>query len=131
MRRAVALTALLLAGWSAAGAADTRPRDTLEGRLAGLTPGKPQSCLPNSFTSSGSSLKAYGPTLLYIAGRNLVFRNDTGGGCENVARGDILVSIQPTGRACRGDIARTVDPVSRTTTGSCGLGDFTPYRRAK
>lgn len=106
-------------------------QDELQHRLAGLVPGKPMSCLPSSLVSAGVHTKAYGSTLLYVAGRNLVYRNDTTGGCENASRGDSLVTRQFSGRACSGDIVTTVDQVTRTFTGSCALREFVPYTRPK
>jgi hypothetical protein len=99
----------------------------LDKALAGLTPGETSSCIPITYTSAHT--ETYGPTLLYRVGRNLVYRTETSGGCENAARGDILVTKQLQGRPCSGDIATTVSPVSRTFTGSCSLGNFTVYRR--
>lgn len=96
--------------------------------LAGLTPGEPTSCLPLTGTPQYQT-EGYGPVILYKFSRGLVYRNDTAGGCEAIARGDILVTRQYGSQLCSGDIATTVDNVSRITTGSCALGRFTPYRR--
>lgn len=103
----------------------------LAAQLAGLTPGPATTCLPLTARSGNLQTKGYGSTILYTVSRDLVYRNETTGGCENIARGDALVTVQPEGRACRGDIVTTFDTASRTTTGSCALGDFVPYRRAK
>lgn len=105
-------------------------QDALQRRLAGLTPGQPQSCLTPTLSSRGIQTKAYGSTILYIAGRDLIYRNDTTGGCEKLGR-DILVSKQYSGRACSGDIATTVDRNTGSVTGSCALRDFVPYRRGQ
>lgn len=93
--------------------------------VAGLTPGKPMSCLPLS--RSTLPMKGIGSRLVYRASRNLVYVNEAPG-CEGVARGDVLVTRQYTGRSCQGDIAQTVDRVARFPTGGCALGEFTPYR---
>ena len=95
--------------------------------LSSLTPGATSSCMPINYQES--HIEAYGPTILYRIGRGLVYRTDTAGGCERIARGDILVTRQVQGRPCRGDIATTVDRTSRSFTGSCSFGDFTAYRR--
>jgi len=50
-------------------------------------------------------------------------------GCPELDSGRALVIRTPATRLCNGDIATVVDPVARITYGSCGLGDFTPYRR--
>ena len=99
----------------------------LDKALAGLTPRSTSACLIDIYPPA--HIEAYGSTLLYRVGRGLVYRNNTTGGCERVARGDILVTRQVQGRPCRGDIATTVDRVSRILTGSCALGEFTTYRR--
>jgi hypothetical protein len=96
--------------------------------LAGLVPGKPTTCLPLTRTTQYQT-ESFGPTILYRYSRGLVYRSDTSGGCEGIARGDILVTRQPTGRLCSGDIATTIDRVSRFQTGSCSFGTFTPYRK--
>lgn len=100
----------------------------LDAALAGLVPGKPTSCLPLSNTSQYRT-EGYGPAILYTYNRGLIYRNDTNGGCEGIARGDVLVTRQLGGQLCSGDIATTVDSTSRFQTGSCALGQFTPYRR--
>ena len=94
--------------------------------LAGLVPGKPETCL-TQFPQKQSS--GYGATILYRVNNGLVYRSDTVGGCEGIARGDILVTRTPSGQLCRGDIAQTFDQTSRFPTGSCSFGDFIPYRK--
>jgi hypothetical protein len=101
-------------------------QEKLAKELAGLVPGKPVSCI-NQFPQKQSS--GYGATILYRASGNLVYRSDTVGGCEGIARGDVLVTQTPTGQLCRGDIARTFDQASRFPTGSCSFGAFVPYRK--
>ncbi|SFO08122.1 hypothetical protein [Sphingomonas sp. OK281] len=101
-------------------------QDKLAKELAGLVPGKPETCI-NQFTQKQSS--GYGPTILYRVSRRLVYRTETAGGCEGIARGDILVTRTPSGQLCRGDIAQTLDQSSRFPTGSCSFGAFVPYRK--
>ena len=101
------------------------PQAKLAKATAGLTPGKPVDCID---TRRGSAqLSAAGSKLIYRISRKLVYVSDTAGGCENVARGDALVTRQFSSRLCRGDIAQTVNFVARIPTGSCALGPFTPY----
>lgn len=95
--------------------------------LKGLSPQKPLSCIQDY---GSASIKAYGPTILYKVGRGLIYRTDTAGGCEKVARGDILVTQMISGRLCKGDIAQTYSTTPRRQTGSCTIGEFTPYRKA-
>lgn len=94
--------------------------------ISGLTPGKPVDCLDTRFNNA--SLKAIGPRLIYRVSPKLAYVNDTGGGCEAVARGDALITRQYSSRLCRGDIARTRDMTTRIDSGSCVMGSFVPYR---
>ncbi|HVF93843.1 MAG TPA: hypothetical protein VM900_05980 [Sphingomonas sp.] len=112
---------------AAAAQAGVATRAALEKELAGLVPGKPQACL-DRFGSQ--QLKGFGATVIYKVSGSLKFRSDTAGGCERIARGDILVTRSYSGRLCRGDIGQTIDPVSRFPTGSCSFSDFVPYRKA-
>lgn len=103
-------------------------QQALAAQLDGLVPGKPTSCLD----SAGSTqLKSYGSTLLYKASNNVIYRTDTIGACDGVARGDILVTRSSSGRLCRGDLAQTVDSGSLFFTGSCAIGDFVAYRKPR
>lgn len=101
----------------------------LDVALAGLTPGKPEACLNQ--TRRNFSTKRIGDTILYVASRDLIYRNDTNGGCSVARPDDILITSTPQPGLCRGDIVRTVQPTIFTPTGSCGLGDFVPYARKK
>ena len=103
-------------------------RAALGQKLAGLQPAGTTDCLDH-FQTSPASLSAYGSTLVYRVSPRLSYVNDTTGGCEGVARGDILVTTSNEGRLCRGDIGHTVMPGSRIPTGSCALGSFTRYSR--
>ena len=124
---AIALSSCTMTPAETARAADARAATQAElgKELAGLTPTETRDCMDNY---QSSSLKAYGGTLVYSVSKSLKYVNDTGGGCEAVERGDILVTTSPSGRLCRGDIARTVMPGSRTPSGSCALSSFTTYR---
>ena len=61
------------------------------------------------------STRAYGSTLVYKMTNGEAYRNDTAGGCEGQARGDVLITRSNTGQLCQGDIATTVD-----TASACG-----------
>jgi hypothetical protein len=94
--------------------------------LRGLTPGKPQDCLPNRRIPE---LRSFPKTILYVEGRNRVWRNDTVGTCAGLARDDLPVVISISGRTCAGDIVQTRSRVGGTFTGSCALGKFVPYTK--
>jgi hypothetical protein len=135
MRIPVVALAVILAGCTSSpreaertAMAQAAQEQALQAELAGLVPGQPTACLPAP-TRTQLASEGYGATILYTAGRNLKYRNDTTGGCERIARGDILVTRSPSDRSCRGDIATTVDRQTGFQTGSCALGDFVTYRR--
>ena len=124
------IAALSLAGCMGQGR-DTASAETVAGldkALAGLTPGPATSCIPPQY--SPVSTKVYGKVLLYKSTNGDVYRNDTAGGCEG-SGDDILVQVEYSGRPCSGDIIRTVDRYNRFPTGSCALGQFTPYLKAR
>lgn len=93
-------------------------------RLAGLSPGAPEDCLPFQRTSE---MQGYANTILYIGGRNKVWRNDLVGSCPGLSRGDLPVITSVSGRACRGDTVQTRARIGGMWTGSCALGRFVPY----
>ncbi|MBN8813903.1 MAG: hypothetical protein J0J06_00485 [Sphingomonas sp.] len=131
----IALTALALTGCAMSPAETARAqaraeadRAALGKQLAGLSPAEKTDCLDN-YRTAPASLSAYGPALVYRVSDRLIYVNDTGGGCEAVERGDILITRSNAGRLCRGDIGRTVTPGSTVPSGSCALGSFTAYRK--
>ncbi|MDE0879022.1 MAG: hypothetical protein OSB00_10235 [Sphingomonas bacterium] len=101
-------------------------QDALAKELAGLVPKGELTCLP---TFPTKSVRSYGQSLVYVAGPRLKYVSRTAGGCEGVARNDILVTVSNGGRTCQGDISRTIDRTARFPTGGCALGPFTEYRR--
>lgn len=103
-------------------------RVALGKKLAGLSPAEKTDCLDN-YRITPASLSANGPALVYRVSDRLTYVNETGGGCEAVGRGDILVTRSNAGELCRGDIGHTVAPGSSMPTGSCSLGSFTAYRK--
>lgn len=130
----VLCASLLLAACSAGRGEKPENPQTLAGvdaALAGRVAGPPSSCVPVSTPSLHTT--TYGRTILYRSATSggPIYRNDTDGGCEGAARGDILVSVEHEGRPCAGDIVRTVDSTSRFTTGSCALGQFVPYTKPR
>ena len=63
--------------------------------------------------------------------RSTLWVNQPAGGCPSLDFGRALVTHSSTGQLCSGDIATVIDPVGSMTYGSCGLGEFTPYRRVR
>lgn len=127
---ALALTgcAMSPADTARAQAAAEADRVALGKKLAGLSPAEKVDCLDN-FRTNPASLSANGAALVYRVSDRLTYVNETGGGCEAVERGDILVTRSTSGQLCRGDIGRTVSPGTSFQSGSCALGSFTAYRR--
>ncbi|WP_431471089.1 hypothetical protein [Sphingosinithalassobacter sp. LHW66-3] len=120
---------LLLAGCTATSdpAADQRAEAELQQALAGLVPGEPQRCI---YSNRVNRIEGAGDAILFIEGRNRIWRSDTAGGCSALRFNDILVTESPiAGQYCAGDIARTRAPTGGQITGSCSFGEFVPYTR--
>jgi hypothetical protein len=128
MRWGLATVALLAI---AAAPRDTRAEDAktqaaLAKELAGLTAGPAQACI-STFETRDSSVTSFGDTLVYrTAGRTRYVSHTSG--CSGVGGDNILITRSPSTQLCSGDIATTVDRTSRIQSGSCSLGEFTPYR---
>ena len=123
---AVLLTALAATGSTAQTASEARQQAKLEKALAGLTPGKPVHCLARDRVSH---IKTFQDTIVYVQGRNKVWRNDTNGGCNGLKHDDIVVSRITMGQYCAGDIIETRSRSGGFITGACSLGDFIPYTK--
>lgn len=126
----VAVPLLLLAGCTTTadtGQADARNRARLERALAGLTPGEPVSCIRRD---QFNEIRTFDGTILYVAGRNRLWRNDVVGGCPGLRRDDIVVTRSFGSQICDRDIIQTRARTGGFMSGSCSLGKFTPYTRA-
>ena len=124
-------TTLLLLGTACATTASVPQQSPSAARvartLAGLNPGAPQHCLSRDKYNETRSAAG---VILFVAGKNRVWRNDVvGSGCRGLESGDVVVFQSLNGQHCRGDIVRTRRALGGTLSGSCSLGDFTPYRR--
>lgn len=100
-----------------------------DSELAGLTPGRQQTCLPPR--STASVVAARGGVLLFREGRT-VYANATRGGCADAADHNFTLVTRSFGGSslCSGTFAHVVDLTANgAVRGSCVLGDFTPYRR--
>ena len=136
----VLLTPFLLAG--ALGACTPTPAETAaaadasarnESRIASVLhdriAGRPTDCVQQTQLRGSDN---YGKTILYRGiGDQIIYRNDTSGGCRSFREGYALVSRTPTDQLCRGDILNSVDPHNGMSGGSCSLGEFVPYTRAE
>jgi hypothetical protein len=98
--------------------------------LDGFEPaGAPQTCINERRGTYNTT--TIGDTILYRFGRDEIFANNAPG-CRGAERGDALILQNfQAGLLCSGQIIQTVDVISRVQTGSCALGQFTPYKRVK
>ena len=94
----------------------------------GRTAGEPVSCV-NQRTLRGNRSAGEG-AIIFDGPGNTLYVNRPPAGCPELNPGRALRTRTTSTQLCRGDIATVFDPVSGIEYGSCGLGDFTPYRRA-
>ena len=95
----------------------------LEKALAGLTPGKPVSCIDLRDAEGPESI---GDTLIFRKNRNLIYRNEAPG-CKGRAH-EAFITRTYGGRLCRGDVVSRADLMTGFESGFCVAGNFTPYR---
>ena len=129
MKRALSLLPLLLvAGCMDEGPATPSAADEalLATALEGRSAGPPQSCIRQ--VGLGSSRSAGEAAIIFEGPGDILYVNRPPAGCPSLD-GRTLVTRTTSTQLCRGDIVNVVDPVSGTQYGSCGLGDFVPYRR--
>jgi len=121
-----------LAGTIAAAAVSQGPaardRARAERILEGRTAGQPVSCVSQRLLRGNQSLEDGG--ILFGGNDPIVYVNRPPGGCPTLDSGRILITRTPSSQLCRGDIVTVRDSSGGPEIGSCGLGDFTPYRRA-
>ena len=98
----------------------------LQRALKGLSPGTAQRCLSRDRVTE---LRGFEGEILYVGGRNRVWRNHTVGHCNGLARGDLIVTNSIGRDYCSGDIVQTRERTGGMLTGSCSLGDFVPYTK--
>jgi hypothetical protein len=126
---------ILLAGVAAAGCTTEGPpaptaaqQAGLDAALVGRTEGKPVPCV-DLFLMQGNHGYGEGTILFEGKSKNIVWLNHPPAGCPDLNPFRALRSRTPANHLCRGDIVTIFDPSSGVEYGSCGLGDFIPYRR--
>lgn len=126
----LALPLLLLATAATGTATEQRAPLSDQQRLArdlsGLTPGKPQRCLRSDRVNE---VRGFDGEILYVEGRNRVYRNKVVGSCNGLKRGDIIVTKMFGREYCSGDHVQTRSHTGGVVTGFCSLGDFVPYTK--
>jgi hypothetical protein len=95
----------------------------LEGRMA-----EPAvSCVSQRLLRNNRSI---GESVILFEGANgRLYVNRPPAGCPSLEYGRSMLTHTPMSQLCEGDIVTIFDPVSRFEYGSCGLGNFVPYRR--
>ena len=133
MKRSIAVVLLGLAAGLAliggAGAGDDEAK--LANKLRHHEPfGPPIACVSLAKLRSNTLV---GSTAIVFEGRNLgtLYVNRPEGGCPVLRMGRALQTGTGGSRLCRGDLVTVWDPVSGVDYGTCPLGDFTAYRRAR
>ncbi len=101
--------------------------DDLAAATQGRTAGAPVDCVNLRDLGDNRSI-GEGAVLFRTTTSGTIYVNRPAGGCPDL-EGRTMVVRTPSTRLCRGDIVNVVDPVSRSSFGSCALGDFTPYTR--
>jgi hypothetical protein len=120
-------------GPEASGGAQTqaaKDKADLAAALRGRTPRAPQDCVDEPDLDSS---RAYGKDVILFSGRTgeMVYVNRLAAGCPGLDFGRAIRTQIRTTQLCRGDVVTVFDPVSGTEYGTCALGVFTPYRRAR
>jgi hypothetical protein len=132
MRKIIALAAALAAAGCAREQVEPAAND--EARLAAELrdyeeAGPPVSCVPMRNLQGNRSVGEGAIVFGGVGGR--IWLNRPRDGCPSIDSGRSLQTRTTSTNLCRGDIATVFDPVSGAQYGSCGLGDFQPYRRRK
>jgi hypothetical protein len=132
MRKTIILAAAALA----AGCTPAEPVEMtadeearLATELAGLEPGSTVSCVSTRDLRGNRSVGE--GVILFEGSGDTVYVNRPAGGCPELGFGRALQTKSTTSQLCRGDIATVFEPGTGMSYGGCGLGDFTPYRRAR
>jgi hypothetical protein len=120
------------AGPQASAAAQTQAAQhetDLAAALSGRIAGAPQDCVDTRDLASNTSY--VGGAILFTGRTNDVvwLNRPTTGGCSLLNTGRALRFTGP--QLCSSSVVTVVDPASGREVGSCGLGEFTPYRIAR
>ena len=127
--------ATVLVGGIAAAAVTEGPTERARARagriMDGRVAGDPVSCVTQRLLRGNQTLDDSGAILFGGPSDSTVYVNRPAAGCPVLDNGRILVTRTTSSQLCRGDIAVVRDASGGPEVGSCGLGDFTPYRRPR
>jgi hypothetical protein len=130
----IALAGVLMGGIAAA-AVSEGPTERARARAARILEGRmalePVSCVTQRLLRGNQTIDEGGAILFGGPTDTTVYVNRPPAGCPSLDNGRILVTRTTSSQLCRGDIAVVRDPSGGPEVGSCGLGDFTPYRRPR
>jgi hypothetical protein len=135
MKKAVLIACISLLAAGCMNGPPTEPSASeqaqLGAALAGYEPSGPALSCVSSRELRGN--RSFGEGAIVFDGptRSTLYVNRPSGGCPELGFGRALVTHQQGPQLCRGDIADVFETSTRTTYGSCVMGDFTPYRRVK
>lgn len=106
---------------------DQRAQAQIARELDGLHPGAPVQCIARDRVRETRNFRG---TILYVEGRNRIYRNDVVGGCPGLAHDDLVITKSLGGsQLCQGDTVQTRARIGGVMTGSCALGQFVPYTK--
>ena len=103
--------------------ADRALARALDGRVAGET----TDCITASGTDGPQVIDRN--TLLYRQGGRTVWRNELPVNCPALGPGNTIIIELHGGQICKNDTFRVLEPGANIPSGSCRLGEFTPYRK--
>ncbi len=101
----------------------------LAGALRGLTPGQPVACVSQRNLRGNRSIGER--VILFEGFGDTVYVNRPPAACPVLRDGTSLVTNTLAGQLCSGQIVSVVDLQTGVERGTCALGDFTAYRRAR
>ena len=127
------ITLAIVAVATAAGAATTYssdPEARLAALLAGRAAGQPVSCISQTRDQRVHTVDHLAP--VYDNGATRYVNRFDATGCQQLTTDTIAISRTPTQRLCEGDIIELqTTPAPSIPVGSCTLGKFTPYAKAR
>lgn len=129
----IAIAGLALGGVAAAAVSQdpvTRARARAAQVLEGRTAQPPVHCVNQRLIHGNRSLDD-GGILFGEDHAATVYVNRPTAGCPSLDAGRFLITRTPTGSLCAGDIVTVREQGAGPDVGSCALGEFTPYRRAR